>query len=105
MLADTGSIYVHLDWHVGHYVKLVMDEVLGRKNFQNEIIWHYSGWNKQLNSSFEKRHDTIFYYSKTPEPAFMESWRISMAAPAPPLPSPKNSAAAGSPPTSANPPA
>jgi len=68
---------VHLDWHVGHYVKLVMDEVLGRKNFQNEIIWHYSGWNKQLNSSFEKRHDTIFYYSKTPEPAFgsfFEQW-------------------------------
>ena len=77
LLADTGSIYVHLDWHVGHYVKLVMDEVLGRKNFQNEIIWHYSGWNKQLNSSFEKRHDTIFYYSKTPEPAFgsfFEQW-------------------------------
>ena len=77
LLADRGSIYVHLDWHVGHYVKLVMDEVLGRKNFQNEIIWHYSGWNKQLNSSFEKRHDTIFYYSKTPEPAFgsfFEQW-------------------------------
>lgn len=38
LLADTGSIYVHLDWHVGHYVKLVMDEVFGRNNFQNEII-------------------------------------------------------------------
>ncbi len=40
LLADTGSIYVHLDWHVGHYVKLVLDEVFGKKNFRNEIIWH-----------------------------------------------------------------
>ena len=77
LLADTGSIYVHLDWHVGHYVKLVMDEVFGRKNFQNEVIWHYSGWNKKLNSSFEKRHDTLFYYSKAKEPFFesyFEQW-------------------------------
>ena len=77
LLADTGSIYVHLDWHVGHYVKLVMDEVFGRKNFQNEVIWHYSGWNKKLNSSFEKRHDTLFYYSKTKDPFFesyFEQW-------------------------------
>lgn len=77
LLADTGSIYVHLDWHVGHYVKLVMDEVFGRKNFQNEIIWHYSGWNKQLNTAFEKRHDTLFFYSKSAEPLFdsyFEKW-------------------------------
>ncbi|MDA7414749.1 DNA methyltransferase [Xenophilus arseniciresistens] len=65
LLADTGSIYVHLDWHVGHYVKLVMDEVFGKRNFRNEIVWHYSGWNKQLQSSFEKRHDTLFLYGKT----------------------------------------
>lgn len=65
LLADTGSIYVHLDWHVGHYVKLVMDEVFGKKQFRNEIIWHYSGWNKALLNSFEKRHDTIFLYGKT----------------------------------------
>ncbi|MEI2642183.1 MAG: DNA methyltransferase [Candidatus Nanopelagicales bacterium] len=39
LLADTGSIYVHLDWHVGHYVKLVLDEVFGKDNFVNEIIW------------------------------------------------------------------
>lgn len=77
LLADTGSIYVHLDWHVGHYVKIVADEILGRKNFQNEVIWHYSGWNKQLNTSFEKRHDTLFYYSKSANPtfeSFFEQW-------------------------------
>lgn len=77
LLADTGSIYAHLDWHVGHYVKLVLDEVFGRRNFQNELIWHYSGWNKQLKSSFEKRHDTIFFYSKGGNPVFnsyFEQW-------------------------------
>ena len=41
LLADTGSIYVHLDWHVGHYVKLVLDEIFGKNNFRNEIVWEY----------------------------------------------------------------
>lgn len=77
LLSETGSIYVHLDWHVGHYVKLVMDEIFRKENFRNEITWHYSGWNKQLRTSFEKRHDTIFYYSKTDNPtfnSFFERW-------------------------------
>ena len=77
LLADTGSIYVHLDWHVGHYVKLVLDEVFGKKQFRNEIVWHYSGWNKQLQTSFEKRHDTIFLYGKTDSQyfdSFFEKW-------------------------------
>ena len=39
LLADTGSIYVHLDWHVGHYVKIMMDEVFGKENFRNDVIW------------------------------------------------------------------
>ncbi|MEI8171485.1 MAG: DNA methyltransferase [Rhodoferax sp.] len=77
LLADTGSIYVHLDWHVGHYVKLILDEIFGKKNFRNEIIWHYSGWNKQLQTSFEKRHDTIFLYGKSDTQhfsSFFEMW-------------------------------
>lgn len=77
LLADTGSIYVHLDWHVGHYVKLVMDDIFGKRNFRNELIWHYSGWNKQLQNSFEKRHDTLFLYGKTDAQhfsSFFEMW-------------------------------
>ena len=65
VMSDTASIYVHLDWHIGHYVKILLDEVFGEDNFRNEIIWHYSGWNKKLNSSFEKRHDCIFFYTKS----------------------------------------
>ncbi len=58
LLADTGSIYVHLDWHVGHYVKLILDEVFGKDNFRNEIIWHYEKWSTRSNN-YQKNHDTI----------------------------------------------
>jgi DNA modification methylase len=73
LLSDKGSIFVHLDWHVGHYIKIVLDEIFGKENFRNEIIWHYSGWNKKLKTSFEKRHDTIFFYGKSDE-QFFESY-------------------------------
>jgi adenine-specific DNA-methyltransferase len=64
LLADTGSIYVHLDWHVGHYVKLVMDEVFGKENFTNEIIWKRSEAHSD-SSAFGAVHDVIFFYKKT----------------------------------------
>ena len=62
VMSETASIYVHLDWHIVHYVKILMDEIFGEDNFRNDISWHYSGWNKKLKVSFEKRHDTILYY-------------------------------------------
>lgn len=77
LLADTGSIYVHLDWHVGHYVKMLMDEIFGKNHFRNEIVWHYSGWNKMLANSFEKRHDTLFVFGKSEQQffaSFFEKW-------------------------------
>ncbi|WP_138511988.1 site-specific DNA-methyltransferase [Rhodoferax bucti] len=64
LLADTGSIYVHLDWHVGHYVKLVMDEVFGKDNFVNEIVWKRSEAHSDA-SAFGAVHDVIFFYKKT----------------------------------------
>ncbi|MEI8363594.1 MAG: DNA methyltransferase, partial [Betaproteobacteria bacterium] len=64
ILSETGCIYVHLDWHIGHYVKILMDEVFGEENFKNEIIYGYriQGISKQ---NFPKKHDTIFFYTKT----------------------------------------
>ncbi|PUE42074.1 DNA methyltransferase [Limnohabitans sp. Hippo3] len=64
LLADTGSIYVHLDWHVGHYVKLVLDEVFGKANFVNEICWWYKRWSAAA-STFQRMHDTLYFYRKT----------------------------------------
>lgn len=67
LLADTGSIYVHLDWHVGHYVKLVIDEVFGKNSFFNEIIWHYPDKLQGNINGLPKNHDTIFAYRKSKE--------------------------------------
>jgi adenine-specific DNA-methyltransferase len=63
LLADTGSIYVHLDWHVGHYVKLVLDEVFGKNCFRNEIIWRRS-YSHNDGDKFGAIHDTLFFYTK-----------------------------------------
>ena len=70
LLADTGSIYVHLDWHVGHYVKVVMDEVFGRGNFKNEIVWDYSFRMMDLPGFFNRKHDVLFFYGKGPDTYF-----------------------------------
>lgn len=67
VMSDTASIYVHLDYHIGHYVKILMDEIFGEENFRNEIIWYYT--NKMSGSTsphdFVCEHDTIFRYSKS----------------------------------------
>lgn len=64
LLADNGSIYVHLDWHVGHYVKVLMDEIFGYENFRNEIVWAYTGPSAPGQEQFSRKHDTILWYSK-----------------------------------------
>ena len=43
LLSDKGSLYVHLDWHVGHYVKVLLDDIFGKQNMRNEIVWCYHG--------------------------------------------------------------
>lgn len=65
LLAPTGSIFVHLDWHVGHYAKLVLDEVFGAENFRNEIVWHYYNKLQGNVNRFASNHDVIFWYSKS----------------------------------------
>jgi len=67
LLAETGSIYVHLDWHVGHYIKLLMDEVFGQDNFVNEIIWWYRDPSGTIKNAFMRKHDTILFYAKNQE--------------------------------------
>lgn len=65
LLADDGSIFVHLDSKKGHYVKVLMDEVFGERNFRNEIVWHY--YNKMQGNvkRFASNHDVIYWYSKS----------------------------------------
>ncbi|MDQ3289047.1 MAG: site-specific DNA-methyltransferase [Pseudomonadota bacterium] len=66
LLRDTGSIYVHLDWHVAHYVKLLMDEIFGRGCFVNEIIWQRTVRDTSAKTRrFIGAHDTLLFYRKT----------------------------------------
>ena len=67
VMSDTASIYVHLDWHIGHYVKILMDEIFGEENFINEIIWCYNGPGSPGMQQFNRKHDTIFWYCKNIE--------------------------------------
>ena len=72
VMSETASIYVHLDWHIGHYVKILMDEIFGEDNFQREIIWDIqvlSGF-KTLAPNWVRGHDSIFYYSMKEERIF-----------------------------------
>ena len=63
LLKDTGSIYLHCNPAAGHYLKMIMDVIFGKRNFRNEIIWHYGKWTNET-KSFQKNHDIVFYYSK-----------------------------------------
>lgn len=64
VLKSTGSFYLHCDWHAGHSLKLTCDEVFGSGNFQNEIVWYYRGGGISK-ERFGRRHDTIFFYTKS----------------------------------------
>ena len=63
VMQDTGAIYIHLDWHISHYVKILMDEVFGEENFRNEIIWCYKTSLRSSPKSFGRDHDIIYFYS------------------------------------------
>ena len=68
VMSETASIYVHLDWHIGHYVKILIDEIFGEDNFINEIIWHYADYMQgNATNALPKKHDNIYFYSKSDE--------------------------------------
>jgi DNA modification methylase len=64
LLKPTGSIFVHLDWHASHYVKVELDKLFGSENFRNEIVWCYRGGGVPKDQ-FARKHDVVFWYSKS----------------------------------------
>ena len=70
VMSETASIYVHLDYHIGHYVKILMDEIFGEDNFRNEIIWRRRSGALNNYKSFGQQTDTLFFYSKNDEYCF-----------------------------------
>ena len=65
LLAEDGSIYVHCDWRVNSYMRLVLDEVFGKNNFRNEIVWNKLTSAKAQSKYFSNVKDSIFIYSKS----------------------------------------
>lgn len=70
VMSETASIYVHLDWHICHYVKILLDEVFGEDNFRNEIIWEYQGSWVSPKNKYPYRNQDIYYYSKSNDYTF-----------------------------------
>jgi len=71
LLAEDGSIYVHCDWRVNSYIRMVMDEVFGKEMFVNEIIWHYKRW-PAPSKNFQKMHDSMLLYGKNTDGRIFE---------------------------------
>ena len=67
IMSETASIYVHLDWHIGHYVQILLDEVFGESHFLNEIVWHYYNKMQGNVNRLASNHDVIFVYTKSDE--------------------------------------
>ena len=74
LLTEDGSIYVHCDWHVSHLLRYVLDEVFGKEQFCNEIIWYYYNKMQGNINRFASNHDSIFWYSKTNRKVFSRQY-------------------------------
>ncbi len=64
LLSDVGSIFVHIDWHVDSYLRILMDDIFGKENFRNEIVWWYKRWSAP-SKNYQRMHDTILFYAKS----------------------------------------
>jgi len=74
ILKPTGSFYLHLDYHAIHYIKVILDEIFGYKNFKNEIIWRRKQESGPVYTKFSNNHDTILFYTKSDEYFFEKQY-------------------------------
>jgi DNA modification methylase len=70
LLRPAGSLYVHLDWHAAHYVRVELDGIFGPERFLNEIIWHYGLGGARARDHFLRKHDTLLLYGRGERPTF-----------------------------------
>jgi len=70
VMSENASIYIHLDYHKGHYVKILLDEIFGEDRFKNEIIWYYETYQGTVKNYFPRKHDTLFLYTKSDDYTF-----------------------------------
>ncbi len=67
LLSERGSIYVHIDWHIGAYMKIILDDIFGKDMFRNELVWTYFGFKRSTTKKFPQKHDIIYSYTKNNE--------------------------------------
>jgi len=80
LLSDTGSIYIHIDWHVGHYLKIILDDIFGKDNFRNEIIWQRDAVGKgakKTSSQWSRELESIYFYTKNDKHFFEQQYKES----------------------------
>ena len=70
LLCEDGSFFIHCDYNQAHYLKVLLDEIIGEDKFMNEIIWRYRTYVGQVKDYFPRKHDTIFWYINEKKPAF-----------------------------------
>ncbi|MHA1293455.1 MAG: site-specific DNA-methyltransferase [Promethearchaeota archaeon] len=78
LLNQSGSIYVHLDWHISHYIKIMMDNIFGENNFRNEIVWAYPAASAKTKRFFTRSYDNILFYTKSDNYTFNDDSNIYM---------------------------
>jgi len=79
LLSPSGAIFVHIDWHIGHYVKIVMDDIFGKDNFVNDICWCYQDIGSRDVSYFKRKHDNILFYQKSEERTYFKPIRKGLS--------------------------
>src|SRR6185437_13269283 len=65
LLTEEGSLYVHLDFNVGHYAKVVLDEIFGDSAFRNEVVWRRTSAHANVSQRYGNVHDVLLYYTKS----------------------------------------
>lgn len=78
LLSEEGSLYVHVDWHAGHYVKVLLDDIFGSENFRNEIVWLRDAVGKgakKTSGQWSREIESVLLYSKTKHPFFQQQYR------------------------------
>ncbi|MDO4552600.1 MAG: site-specific DNA-methyltransferase [Bacillota bacterium] len=76
LLSEEGALWVHADWHAVHYLKVLLDEIFGEKNFVNEVVWQYKSGGASKRR-FARKHDTLLFYAKSPDYYFQAQQEIS----------------------------
>ena len=79
LLADDGSIYVHCDWRVTSYIREALDEIFGKENIRNELIWTFTGPGSPGMKQYNRKHNTVYWYSKSKENWIFEDTAIRTA--------------------------